>query len=275
MRKILPLFFACLFATTAFNVLNAQCIPIPNIIPIYPAPNSALATGTVGTAYGPFGLGQSINLSVPADTLYDFNGFPGVPQWIPFPPVNLPMNSQSVVSITGLPPGLTWACYQQNCNILAGNNSCVSITGTPTVAGSYNVTFNTSYNVTIPDSIGGFPTTPFGGAQDLPAVPFPYTIDINTVGIADDLNPNRFQMGQNVPNPAANSTTIIFTHPQPSKVELRICNLVGQLQMREIFIAGSGLNEREISTAGLPEGVYFYSLDNGNEVLTRKMVLSR
>jgi hypothetical protein len=84
---------------------------------------------------------------------------------------------------------------------------------------------------------------------------------------------------QNYPNPFNPETTISFTLKQPSKIELRVYNLKGQLVKKlfseakpagahSIIWDGTDDNNRTVSS-----GIYTYKLSSGKFSTTKKMIL--
>jgi hypothetical protein len=90
-----------------------------------------------------------------------------------------------------------------------------------------------------------------------------------------------FSLGQNYPNPFNPRTTIRFSLPYKSLVDLRVYDVAGGLVktiLAEEFPAGlhtttwDGTDRRGSAVAS---GVYFYKIVAGPDVATRKMVLLR
>lgn len=86
--------------------------------------------------------------------------------------------------------------------------------------------------------------------------------------------PMEFSLWQNYPNPFNPSTTICFDLPRAGDVTLRVYNVVGQEiepLVDEVLPAGSyKINWRP---EGIASGVYFYRLQAGEFVNTKKFVL--
>ena len=84
--------------------------------------------------------------------------------------------------------------------------------------------------------------------------------------------PDRYSLSQNYPNSFNPSTTIRYDLPRAANVTLRIFNALGQvvavLVNREME---AGYHQVHWS-ATLPSGVYFYRLQAGEYVETRKMM---
>jgi hypothetical protein len=86
--------------------------------------------------------------------------------------------------------------------------------------------------------------------------------------------PYKYLLTQNYPNPFNPSTKITYTIPERGNVSLKIFDLLGsevvELVKGEIE---AGSYEINFNAANLPSGVYFYRLQAGNFVQTRKMIL--
>jgi hypothetical protein len=83
-----------------------------------------------------------------------------------------------------------------------------------------------------------------------------------------------FELDQNFPNPLNPSTIIVYSLPAAGDVTLRVFDVLG----REVttLVQGSkqaGKHTIEWNAQGLSSGVYFYRLEAGNHVATRKMVV--
>jgi len=88
--------------------------------------------------------------------------------------------------------------------------------------------------------------------------------------------PLTFALGQNYPNPFNPSTNIKYSIPQSGFVKLSVYNLIGEevsLLVNEEVDAG--FYEVTFDASNLPSGTYFYRLQTGNTVQTKKMVLMK
>ena len=88
--------------------------------------------------------------------------------------------------------------------------------------------------------------------------------------------PEKFVLEQNYPNPFNPSTTIRYGLPQKSAVQLTIFNTLGQ-QVATIVQGEQEAGNHEVRFDGsnLSSGVYFYRLQAGEFVQTRKLLLLR
>jgi len=83
-----------------------------------------------------------------------------------------------------------------------------------------------------------------------------------------------FKLYQNYPNPFNPSTTIKFSLPADSKVNINVYNSLGQLvEILEDKEMESGYHEINFDASKLPSGIYFYQLKTGSFTQTKKMIL--
>jgi len=85
---------------------------------------------------------------------------------------------------------------------------------------------------------------------------------------------NSYELKQNYPNPFNPTTKISFSIKEATKVRLNVYNLLGQLVstlVDEELAAGS--YNTDFNASNLPTGIYFYKLEAGNQVLSKKMIL--
>ncbi|HVO72607.1 MAG TPA: T9SS type A sorting domain-containing protein, partial [Ignavibacteriaceae bacterium] len=90
------------------------------------------------------------------------------------------------------------------------------------------------------------------------------------------IKPQAFLLNQNFPNPFNPSTKINYSVPHTTFITLKIFDILGRevaALINEEKPAGS--YEIEFDGANLSSGVYFYQLQAGDFVETKKMVLLR
>jgi sugar lactone lactonase YvrE len=88
--------------------------------------------------------------------------------------------------------------------------------------------------------------------------------------------PKAFVLGQNYPNPFNPSTTITYVVPQSATVSLHVYDVLGRsiaTLVDEKKVAGSYAVNFDASK--LASGIYFYKLQFGSSVLTKKMILAK
>lgn len=108
----------------------------------------------------------------------------------------------------------------------------------------------------------------------LKQVDFDGSFEYSDIVEANIGTPDKFELLQNYPNPFNPTTSIKYTLPAKSKVELRIYNILGKEVanlVNEMQDAGS--YEVSFNASGLSSGVYFYELNAGSFNSKKKMVL--
>ena len=95
------------------------------------------------------------------------------------------------------------------------------------------------------------------------------------VSIDDYETENNVYLGQNVPNPAAMSTVVPYSVPEPGKVTLEVTNNAGQMIYSAVQEADLGTNYFEVNTTSLAPGLYYYTIYYKDVVLTKKMVVEK
>ncbi len=86
--------------------------------------------------------------------------------------------------------------------------------------------------------------------------------------------PEHFNLKQNFPNPFNPSTTIDFTIPQSSFINLKVYNVLGEEVATLVNeTKASGNYEVNFNAANLSSGIYFYKLQAGSLTESKKMVL--
>jgi len=88
--------------------------------------------------------------------------------------------------------------------------------------------------------------------------------------------PENYSLSQNYPNPFNPSTTIEFTLPAAGNVRLILFDAVGE----EVDVIASkdfsaGFHSVNYNASNLPSGVYFYRIETGSFVQSKKMILLR
>ncbi|MBL0340516.1 MAG: T9SS type A sorting domain-containing protein [Bacteroidetes bacterium] len=247
MKYFLQIVFI-LALTFSIGKSTAQCIPdVTLTVPgIYPDSATGLPAGNVGQPYS-----EVIQARVLTDTVY--NGLPAV------------ISNITITGVTGLPPGLTYACNPATCIFPGGTNGCILLSGTPSVAGAFSVNVDLNIN----GSIFGVPVPPVAQSIDY------YVITIGTVGLPGDLSSIKFDLLQNTPNPAVNYTDVSFTSPIGGDFTIKMFNMIGKEVYKQTIRGMAGLNSSRILLDEYTPGVYMLSLENGNTVVTKRMIVSR
>ncbi|MDD5361686.1 MAG: T9SS type A sorting domain-containing protein [Ignavibacteria bacterium] len=97
------------------------------------------------------------------------------------------------------------------------------------------------------------------------------SVFVNQIGTE---NPSSFTLHQNYPNPFNPSTKISFDIPKNGIIKLSVFNSLGQevhVLLNEYMNPGS--YSTNWNASGFPSGVYFYKLESGSLIQTKKMLL--
>ncbi len=86
--------------------------------------------------------------------------------------------------------------------------------------------------------------------------------------------PTKFEISQNYPNPFNPATSIQFRIPENSFVSLKIYNVLGK-EIATLLNEEKSIGSYEVNfnAINIPSGIYFYRIEAGNFVETKKMIL--
>lgn len=96
-----------------------------------------------------------------------------------------------------------------------------------------------------------------------------------TTGIRDkNALPQKIVLNQNFPNPFNASTTIRYELPERAHVRIDICDLIGRKVTTLLDgLQPAGFHQLLWKAEGLSSGIYFYKIQAGDFVATKKMLL--
>lgn len=88
--------------------------------------------------------------------------------------------------------------------------------------------------------------------------------------------PTTYYLTQNYPNPFNPSTKIRYSVPQSSNVVIKVFDILGN-EIETLVNEDKSVGSYEITwyADNLPSGIYFYQLQAGSFVETKKMILLR
>jgi hypothetical protein len=90
----------------------------------------------------------------------------------------------------------------------------------------------------------------------------------------NDLNIPSFEALGNFPNPFNQSTEIRFNAPSRKEYSMEVRNMVGKLMLERRITSNRGVNAINIKADRFIPGIYFYTISDGKQAITRKMVVS-
>ena len=253
MKKIL----LTLTLAFAFIGADAQCTPDPQytLAGIYPDSSVGMPAALVGQAYN-----EVITIITPVDTNVIFSGLP----------INVDIIDIALDSVNGLPANFAYDCAAPNCVFLGGSTTCAVLYSTinPTSAdvGLYQIFM---YTTTIADA-GVFGPQPQSDIIDQ------YYIDIidNTTSTMNQFDNFTFELKDIYPNPVNDQSKIQFITGEPKDVVFSVFNYLGEKMDEQIIAANRGVNDIFINANNYPNGIYLYSINNGEKIISKRMVIA-
>ena len=246
-----------LFTVSFYNLSFSQCSPDPlyadSAWGIWPDEQTNFMSGDIGVTYQ-----QIVNFKVPIDAGDIDTTFAGVP-----------VDSVVLNDVTNLPPGISYSCNVPSCTWYGDSAGCASIDGMPTTNGPFQITLDITGWVTI--------STIFS-----PPFPYPqnftydgYVINIGPVGVESyHLTTNTLKLDNAIPNPANNESKIQFVSGKNLSVNFKLTNLLGETIEIRTVDAVRGVNDILINTTSLQNGVYMYSISDGSQQLTKRLIVN-
>tara|TARA_B100000767_G_C19601763_1_gene465949 strand:- start:104 stop:862 length:759 start_codon:yes stop_codon:yes gene_type:complete len=234
---------------------NAQCTPDPQftVAGIYPDSISGLPNAAVGQPYN-----EVITIISPLDTTVDFNGVP----------LNVTVETIALTSLTGLPPSFSYDCAVPNCIFSGGSTSCaVLLSNAPTISeiGSHQIIINT---ITTVDAGIGFPI------EQVDVIDYYYINVTNATSVINQFNDFTFEVKDVFPNPVNNNAKIQFISGKLTDVVFSVFNCLGEKIEEKNIAASRGVNDIKISADDYPNGMYFYSISNGVQIVSKRMIVA-
>ena len=252
MKKIL----LSLMLAFAFTSIQAQCVPDPIYIiaGIYPDSAAGLPNAIVGQAYN-----EVITVITPTDTVVEVFG------------QNIPVAIQTVelINITGLPPSFSYDCATTNCIFLGGSTSCAILSSPSPNASEIGLNQIFMYTTTRVDA--GFI---FGIQTQIDTIDYYYINVTNATSVVNQFNDFTFELKDVFPNPVNNNAKIQFISGNSADVVFTVFNYLGKKIEEKNITAIRGVNDVEISAKDYANGVYLYSISNGLQVVSKRMIIA-
>ena len=251
MKKIL------LTLTLAFIFIgaNAQCTPDSQytIAGIYPDSATGLPNAMVGQAYN-----EVITIISPVDTSTVILG----------QTISVTIQTIELTSVTGLPPSFSYDCATTNCIFSGGSTSCAVLTSAgPTSAeiGSHQVIMNTTTTVD-----AGL----FGIQTQNDVVDYYYINVTNATSVINRFNEFTFELKDIFPNPVNSNAKIQFISGNSADVVFLVFNNLGKKIEERNITASRGVNDIDISAKDYANGMYLYSINNGVQIVSKRMIVA-
>jgi hypothetical protein len=84
-----------------------------------------------------------------------------------------------------------------------------------------------------------------------------------------------FTLGQNIPNPATNTTRIDYSIPEAGEVIFHVHSISGQLLYSQAIESPSGTNSLDLNTSTFAAGVYYYSIEYKGQKRVKRMSVTK
>jgi hypothetical protein len=126
----------------------------------------------------------------------------------------------------------------------------------------------------MPSIDGNYSYELLAGTREGKVTCFSGGVDNITSTDLSEVIPTEFLLHQNYPNPFNPSTKIEFKIPEAGLVNLKVYDILGSevsTLVNEVKLVGS--YEVEFDASTLASGIYFYRIQSGNFIETKKMVL--
>ena len=248
-------FLLTLTLAIAFIGANAQCTPDAQfILPgIYPDSATGLSSAIVGQSYD-----EVITIISPTDTSVVIFG----------QSISVTVQTIELISVTGLPASFSYDCETANCTFSGGSTSCAVLTSpSPTVAevGLHQIIMNTTTTV----DAGLF------GIQNQEDVIDYYYINVaNTTSVINRFNDFTFELKDIFPNPVNSNAKIQFISGNSADVVFTVFNHLGEKIEKKYIAATRGVNDIEVSANDYANGMYLYSINNGVQIVSKRMIIA-
>ena len=216
---------------------------------IWPDTAQNFISGNSGTYYE-----QIVNFKIPTDAGDLIPSFAGYD-----------VDSVSLISVDGIPPGISFSCNPPNCTWLGGEQGCATISGIPTKDSTYQI----ELKILGCGSLLAFPLCDSAEFSN-------YVIQINPpVGIDNyELTNNSLKLKKAFPNPSNQSTNIQYETIKSENVSFEMTNLLGKSIINRNVISKIGLNSILVNTSDLSNGIYLYSISNGKTRSTKRLIVN-
>jgi hypothetical protein len=188
-----------------------------------------------------------------------------------------PVDSMIMVETIGAPNGIILDCNTLYCSYDGDVVGCANVYGTTNdPVGIYPITivvnvythgeltlfgFNVPVETDLYSATGAYET--IGG----------YNIVVGALTGLETFHQDDFALFQNSPNPFAETTNIKFNSPNPENIVFKVYNLLGEEIESQLISSSMGVNTINLNTLSYSEGIYLYSINNGDKVLTKRMIV--
>jgi len=239
----------------AFIGAQAQCTPDPQFTAagIYPDSVTGLPNAIVGQSFN-----EVITIVTPLDTSATLFG------------LTIPVTIQTIelTNVTGLPSSFSYNCANSNCVFIGGNTSCAVLSSPSPAIADVGLHQIFMYTTTTADAgIYGIQT------QD-DIIDYYYINVTNATSVVNQFNDFTFELKDVFPNPVNSNAKIQFILGNSTDVVFTVFNHLGEKIEEQNIAATRGVNDIEIYANDYANGMYLYSINNGVQVVSKRMIVA-
>ncbi len=271
MKKIVStIIFVFLLKALVFAQTTVSCKADPKLpdtaAGVFPLPFSA--TNPKGGISDTACLNAYFNYTFTIAVPKTFNA--GIIGTIPITNIQL----STTTAVKNMPTGLTYTCNPPNCTFPAGTKGCVIIYGTPTNpanVGRTDLQITGLVNSILPIEVT-FPNAELFAAGN-------YYLHIKPAGSpacktssTRELAATKLKM-INWPNPFSGSTEVQVEAELRGRFEFRVYDFLGKMIHRREVQLARGINRISYDANNLAPGVYVYTITDGVNSASRKMIV--
>lgn len=267
---ILSILTLCSLCSVLMAQQTATCKPDASL------PDTAI--GVIPLPYSATNPKGGISDTACLNTFYDFVFTMAIPKNITISGLTLEINSISIATsgaMKNLPSGLSYTCNPPNCVFKSGEKGCILIAGTP------NNPINLGQNdLKIDGLLNSFLSVPVTFPSDQFAAGN-YYLYVRPQGSkacltssTRELSATKLRMG-NVPNPFTGSTQIEVEAEIRGQFDFRVYDLTGRIISHRPVQITQGINRIPFEANNLAAGLYVFTLTDGLNTISRKMVVGR
>jgi hypothetical protein len=251
MKKIL----LTLTLALAFVGANAQCTPDPQftLAGIYPDSSTGMPDAIVGQPYN-----EIITIIVSTDTTVDVFG----------QSISVTIQQIELTDVTNLPPSFSYDCLAPNCTFSGGTTTCAILSSASPTASEIGLYQIFMYTTTTVDA--GL----FGIQTQNDTIDYYYINVTNTTSTVNQFNDFTFELKDVFPNPVNSNSKIQFISGNSTDIVFSVFNHLGEKIEERNIAANRGVNDIEISASDYANGMYLYSINNGKQIVSKRMIIA-
>jgi len=242
MKKIIRVFYISLFLVFLAGQANAQCTPLSEEGCPDPEGNGEICPDTISPVFVGLPYEQVVTMLAPSSV--DTLGY------------NVNLHHITLIDVEGLPEGIEWVTNAENNEFFIETYYCILFSGTSNAdVGDYPL----KVVVDIYANIFGEPVNIFQ-LTDSTSLKM-QVMDPSSIG-----ERKRSTIISNVwPNPFSNELNLELNTGMNSTGKIELYNLMGKMVYSQKIDRQSPKNKMYLEGVGLPDGLYFISVELGNK----------